>query len=417
MGIPITQGERGTAWPNMRILTVHDDAVSPGGSNNYRRQLQAMLRREGVDTALFAQEAEAGAEDGPTCRYRHRDRPGIAGHLQSYYFNPPLFRALRAWIADVRPDLIHLHHCYRFPASVLLACRGQAPVVQTVHDFRILCLLDRARPQKEVCPRCQGFFCRRSGRSRLPRSVASVVHGSLPARFLRRVMAGTVDRFIVPSLALEAELQARGFPTFFLPHPLDWARFRVTPPPTDTDVILFVGYLHSSKGVEVLIRAFAQIARTIPAARLEIVGDGPCEASLKDLCGVLGVGERTTFRGAVSRDQVAEWYRRARVFVLPSVVVENSPLTVYEAMASGRPVVASRIGGIPELVSHGETGYLFDSGDAGTLAKWLVEVLGDKAKSKCMGQAGRRAMERLCPPGQHVERYLSLARSLAVRRG
>lgn len=124
-----------------------------------------------------------------------------------------------------------------------------------------------------------------------------------------------------------------------------------------------------------------------------------------------------TFQGGMSHDRVAERYRRAAVFVLPSVVIENSPLTIYEAMASGRPVVASRVGGIPELVSDGETGHLFDPGDDEGLAKWLVEMLGDKAKAERMGQAGKRRMEILCPPGQHVERYLGLARELAAHAG
>lgn len=244
----------------MKILTIHDDALSPGGSNNYRRQLETMLRREGVETTLFTQTASGDPEEGTVFSFRPPERTGIAGHADQYYLNPAIFRALRTCLAQVRPNLIHLHHCYRFPTSVLLACRGQAPVVQTVHDFRILCLLDPSRPQTEgPCPRCQGFFCGRSSRSRLPRFVASMIHGALPARFLRLVMTRTIDRFLVPSRALEAELRQRGLPTFFLAHPIDWERFRATDPPRNTDVILFVGYLHPSKGVEVLVRAFARI--------------------------------------------------------------------------------------------------------------------------------------------------------------
>jgi glycosyltransferase involved in cell wall biosynthesis len=397
----------------VRILTVHDDCISPGGSNNYRKQLAAMLRRRGVEIAVFTQAIEEASEEQPYYCYRYREAGRVCSHIERFYVNRSLIEALRQWINFIKPDLIHLHHCYRFPASVLLACKGQAPIVQTVHDFRFFCAIEEVRTAAgRVCPRCLNDFCSPGNRAPWMEPLAYLRREFLPKRFLKRLLRAIVDYFIVPSRALEEALQRFGFRTFFLPHFIDCDRYPVAPPPQDVNSVLFVGYLRDGKGVGILLRAFSHIATAIPSATLEIVGDDPSAQRFKNLCRSLRLDDRVRFYGAIAHDNIHTFYQRASVVAVPSIVVENSPLTVYEAMAAGRPVVASRIGGIPDLVAEGESGLLCTPGDEDELSRKLAELLLDKERAERMGRAGRMVVESRYTPERHLEHYLGLVSQL-----
>ena len=133
----------------------------------------------------------------------------------------------------------------------------------------------------------------------------------------------------------------------------------------DAPVVGTVGRLAEVKQQGVLIRAFAQVLPAFPAARLLLVGDGPLRAELEGLAGSLGLGGAVLFAGYQSNPE--RYLAAMDVFVLPSRA-EAMPLVIPEAWAAGRPVVASRVGGIPELIADGKTGLLVAPGDVDGLA-------------------------------------------------
>jgi glycosyltransferase involved in cell wall biosynthesis len=234
----------------------------------------------------------------------------------------------------------------------------------------------------------------------------------MPKRFLKWLSKEIVKYFIVPSRALDDSLKSFGLRTFYLQHFIDLPRFHVLPLPENTNNILFVGYLHFSKGVHILLRAFAHVIKKIPSATLEIVGDGPYESELRRLSSSLRLDNHVRFCGSVPPVDIPAFYQGANVVVLPSIVIENSPLSVYEAMASARPVIGSKAGGIPDLVSDGENGYLFTAGDHEDLRRKIVQLLSDKEKSETMGVNGRRRAETSFSPQYHIDQYLHLTESL-----
>jgi len=124
--------------------------------------------------------------------------------------------------------------------------------------------------------------------------------------------------------------------------------------------------------------------------RVEVAGGGPCLEDLKRLVVELGIAERVTFLGEV-RD-VPAVLARARLFVLPSRS-EGIPLTVLEAMARGLPVVATRVGGLPEVVVEGKTGYLVPPADPAALAEAILTVWRDPGGGRAMGRTGRQRAE------------------------
>lgn len=159
----------------------------------------------------------------------------------------------------------------------------------------------------------------------------------------------------------------------------------------DDPVIGILAVLREEKDHATLLRAARRVVDALPEARLLIVGDGPLRGRLEALAAELGLGDRAIFAGM--RSDVDEILRIVDVVVLSSYTVECLPFAVLEGMAAGLPAVCTAIGGLPELVEDGATGYLVPPRDPAGLAERLVEVLRDDARRAGMGDAARRRLE------------------------
>lgn len=167
---------------------------------------------------------------------------------------------------------------------------------------------------------------------------------------------------------------------------------RYDAPPASGKGLLFVGRLAAAKGVPVLIDAMPQILAVHPDASLTLIGDGPDRERLQDQVRGLGLSDAVRFTGYQSQDEVAQALAEAAVFVLPSFA-EGVPVVLMEAMAARRPVVATRITGIPELVEDGVSGRVVAPGDAVVLAEAVRDILSDPERAARMGEAGRGKVE------------------------
>jgi colanic acid/amylovoran biosynthesis glycosyltransferase len=156
--------------------------------------------------------------------------------------------------------------------------------------------------------------------------------------------------------------------------------------------VLSVGRLVPEKGFPLLIEAFAQVARTRPDIRLVVAGGGPLEPDLRGQVERLGLAERVDFAGYVGQDDMPGYFARCHAFCLPSFA-EGVPIVLMEAMATGRPVLTTRIAGIPELVQDGQTGLLVSPGSAAELTAALARLADDAELRERLGQAGRRWVE------------------------
>ena len=166
--------------------------------------------------------------------------------------------------------------------------------------------------------------------------------------------------------------------------------------PEDRPIALFVGHLTDLKGIANLVEAFAaERLRTTPAPLLAVVGEGPLRTTLEARVNELGLGDAVRFAGKVPHDDVGTWMGACDVLVLPSLS-EGLPTVICEAMVTGRAVVATAVGGTPELVEPGVTGQLVDPGDVAQLADALIDVLATPGRSAAMGAiAADRARDTL----------------------
>ena len=172
---------------------------------------------------------------------------------------------------------------------------------------------------------------------------------------------------------------------------IDLANFEGVAPHTESaPYILGIGRLVPQKGFDILLRAFA---RANPSGwKLLIAGEGPERDPLEKLISELGLGERAQLIGRADRAKAAALFRGCECFVLPSRM-EPLGIVNLEAMAAGKMVIASRTGGVPEIVAEGRTGLLFTAGDEGALSAAISRAAGDHALRDRYGAAGRRAVE------------------------
>ena len=175
--------------------------------------------------------------------------------------------------------------------------------------------------------------------------------------------------------------------TIFRPLPPDPA-LRARFAPAGAPLLLFAGRLVTFKGIDYLLDALVQL-KDRPQPHLLLIGDGPHQASLKRRTAALGLSDRVTFAGTQPHAELPRYYAIADAFVVPSTDHETFSIASCEAMSCQRPVIGTRVGGLPEVVRDGETGYLVPPGDAAALAERIGALLGDSATRLRMGAAGR----------------------------
>ena len=273
-----------------------------------------------------------------------------------------------------RPSLVHAHFGIDGVYALELARRLRVPLVTTFHGFDATL------------------------------STAALLSSPAWANYslFRRKLARQGDLFLCTSSFIRDRVVALGFP----PGRTHVHHIGVSTPVVETSdpggtgpVILHVARLVEMKGTSYLLRAFAKFAPLHPDARLVVVGDGPLGRSLRGLARSLGLGERVCFTGALPHGEVLGWMRRARVLVLPSVLtgtgrVEGLGMVLLEAASHGLPVIGSRVGGIPEVVIDGRTGFLVPERDPDALARRLGELLDDPALRRRMGDEARALVSR-----------------------
>jgi glycosyltransferase involved in cell wall biosynthesis len=264
-----------------------------------------------------------------------------------------------------------------------------------------------------ICERCRNWRYYNACLTRC-------MHGSLGMSALACVEAyvhkllgsytRAIDLFIAPSRSLRDRMIKHGVDPdkiVHLPYSIlldDYA------PCYDSDGYgVCFGRLSPGKGLTTLVDACVA-ASEVP---MKVLGDGPLASELVSRARSNGSGS-VEFLGYKSGPELRSLVGRARFVVIPSECYENSPLALYESMALGKPVIGSRIGGIPELVDEGVTGLLFEPGNAQELSRCLRELWNDPARASDMGRAARARLEERFGPDQHYRRVMSIYERIAA---
>ena len=377
----------------MRILLVNKFHYRKGGAETYYLTVGSELERMGHEVAYFSMRHP----DNLPCEWdkyfvTQREYNNVRNPLQAardgvaLIYSPEAKRNFQALCEEFRPDVVHLNNVHRqITLSILDAPylrENKVPVFYTAHDYVTVCpgylMLDG---DGHVCDACL-----EDGRYRhciegrcVKGSRAKSALAAMEASFNRAHKSNRrIDRVIAPSRFMRSKLIEGGWPedkVVFLQNFADDAILdRATNAGADaTDrenpYLLFFGRLSVEKGVDTLLRAFDAALPSLPQnMRLVVVGDGPDAAEFKALASSLGCASRIEFAGYQTGGALQAYVERASLAIASSRWRENMPYSIVEAFAAGTPVVGTDIGGIPELVKEGKTGFICEPGDVQSMA-------------------------------------------------
>lgn len=406
--------------PN-KLLSLNTYHYRRGGADMVFLEHDALFRSLGWETAVFAMrhpknlpspwqdyfadELELGGD------YSLLEKLAMAGKV---IYSAEAKRKLAGLLTKFRPDVAHVHNIYHHlsPSVLSLLHEKGIPTVMTAHDLKLACPAYKMYNSQGICERCKGGNVLHLVKHRC-------IHNSLPISGLiaieslvHRILGlyrQNLDKIIAPSHFLGRKLIEWGWPenlVTYIPNYVQASQY--LPQFQAGNYFLYFGRLVEEKGTGTLIKAASEAG-----VRLLIAGSGPDEAQLKEL--VAAHGGDVEFLGYRSGDDLKSLLYNARAVVLPSQLYENAPMSVLEAYASGKPVIAANIGGIPEMVLEGETGYLFQSGSIHELAASLRRVasLPDESIAQ-MGKCARKYVCEFFTVERYIDEMLNLYRSLGV---
>lgn len=410
----------------MRILHVNKFLYRRGGAESYLLDVAEHQRAIGHDVWFWGMSHPENTEQVLAQHFASHveldPAPStVSGRVRMsarMVWSPGSGRGLSAAIKHVRPDVVHFHNVYHqlSPSVVRATVRAGVPAVMTLHDYKLACPSYQLLADGKPCTACvdQGVWqaarvaCKDGSRAA---STMLAAESWLHRRF--RAYAG-VDVFLCPSRFLhDIMIRAGVFPDRMqvLPHfvEADGAPInRGTGGP-----VVFAGRLSPEKGVDTLIRA----APLLPdGARVTIAGDGPMRGELERLAADVAPG-RIAFLGRLAKTDLLREVSTATAMAVPSRWYENQPMTVLEALTSATPVVASNLGGIPELIRDGVDGRLIPPDDPVALASALAGLLVDPALAARYGAAGRTRILADFALDRHLRGLEDAYQAAARRRG
>lgn len=380
----------------MRIAIFHNRYAQRGGEDSVVETEAELLRKAGCEVRMFT------VDSAPLLASRSAQ---LRAALEVRW-NPSMVERVTRFLAAHPADVAHVHNFFPLLSpSVHATLRSLGvPVVQTLHNYRLVCANGVFLRDEKPCEECAvrgPWRAVRYGCWRGSRMATAVWAEATAAQRRWGSWLASVDRFVVPSEFARRKLAAAGLPPERIvvkPNPVPDPG---EPAPPGRGAV-YVGRLSPEKGLALLLDAW----RTLPGApSLTIAGGGPDESRLRERArGIPGV----SFLGEVARDRVPQLFAGAAFAVAPSIWFEVFGVTVAEAMAAGRAVVASDAGAMAELVEHGANGLLFRSGDATSLASACRRLLEDAALAAALGREARARYEEELAPGHATERLLAL---------
>jgi glycosyltransferase involved in cell wall biosynthesis len=365
----------------MKILIVSSEPGSPRGfgSGKFVRTLCRALVESGFETLLLTSFESDRLSGIPQVRRK------IPRKLLFDYVNPLAQWELEKVSERFHPDVVHFNNVYGISSALISRAARDFPTVVTVHDYWPFCYFSTMMKRGQVC----SMDCRNCAPP-----MTTVSRRIRHAQLRESILVG-------PSMYMAQRLKDAGFPrVMHIPYGIS-----IPPEPAPENArILFIGRLTHVKGIEDLVDVAARL--TLP---LHVFGDGPLATKVARRCRSY---PHITFHG-FSTD-IDFHLRGGGSLVIPSTWPENQPFVALEALAHGLPIIASRIGGLPELVEAGKNGYLFEPGNRDELAE-LLKALAENRDIRREFTDASREMAKGFSVEKMVSSYESLYHNITPR--
>lgn len=361
----------------MKVLLIDVYNFNKGGAETVCFNTGRLLEEHGHEVVYFTLKWNDN-RPSPQSKYFPESKETRRGpftqvkNLVNYFYHFEAARKIEQLILDEKPDLAHIHLMWGqiTPSIFPVLKKYRIPILFTVHDYRIVCPAYTFRDGSgHICEDCQGrhfYKCFTHTCCKGSRVMSAVMAAEQyfrnaffnPAKYIDGFIyvsnfARNIQEKYMPALKEKPNITLYNFSTSIVSEPKAM--------PTDR-YFLFFGRLSYEKGVMTLLKAY----RDLPQCRLKVVGTGPKEEELKAFAVENGM-KNVEFLGYKTGKELTDLVSGAYFVIVPSEWYENNPMTIIEAYSVGTPVIGARIGGIPEIVVDGRTGFQFESGNASSL--------------------------------------------------
>ena len=405
----------------MRILQVNKFHYLRGGAEKYFLDMSEKLRHDGHEVAVFSMRHPKNLPS-PWEKYfvsrdsfnesKLRDRLLAPGRIIYSLESKMKFKRL---VRDFRPDIIHIHNIYHqlSPSILSVAKKNQIPVVVHLHDYKLVCPNYQLFVGGQICYRCRRHrYCQAVKHccfhgSRV-KSVLVALEMFIHHR-LWKIYERAVNLYLAPSNFMKETVVSFGIPEAKVKVLYNFIDRPGTKEEKNVPVgeyLLYYGRLSPEKGINVLLEA---LKITPSAPSLKIVGSGPEAEKLELSVKALGIQDQVEFLDAKFGTELEQIILGSKAVIIPSVWAENMPFVLLESLALGKVVIASRTGGLPELIENGTSGFLFENGNADDLANKIMAL--DSCDLESIGVAAKREVLDLTLE-KHYKKLLDIYHSL-----
>lgn len=322
-------------------------------------------------------------------------------------------RKIEALIREVKPEIAHLHNiAHQISPSVLHSLKKfNLPVVQTLHDYKLVCPSYNMVARGRICEKCRGHryyqaVLQRCNKGSFSFSLLNCVE--MYSHSLLGIYERNIDVFIAPSNFLRhkvIEFGISGGKIFHIPTFVDSREY--SPLYNGDNYFVYFGKVSREKGLLTLVQAMKEIK----TSKLLIIGEGELKKDLEKYIlqeNIAGI----KFLGHIKGERLKTTIRNSQLAILPSEWYENCPASILEAFALGKPVIGSDIGGIPELIEDGVDGLLFEPGNAEELSEKIAYLISRPQLGEQMGKNARKKMEEKYNPEVYYQRLMGVYQKL-----
>lgn len=378
----------------MRIMILHDFSHLYGGGEVYIQMIKEALENEGHIVRVVAGKTNL-EETQISDRYLFSSQKKIIGRLTRQNNIIARFQ-LKKEIGIFKPDVIHIQSLFYNLSPSILKDLINIPTLLTIHNYIIFCGtgIKYIPKTKEICKHDFGKICFQKKCI----SKKEYFFQNLIRKELRKNLQN-VDLFIPCSTYGEKLLIKNGYSNCKLVHHgIKTKEFFPSKIPLKKTA-MFIGRLEFEKGIDLLIKAFNDIIIKYPDAELLIVGEGPEEKFLKSI----SASENIKFVGKQPRKKINQFYKDSCFTIIPSIWPENSPIVIYESLALGRPVIGTRVGGIPDLIDHNKTGLIIEPNNKEEIKEAIEKLFNNRKKLELMSDNARKEAIKRFDMNVHIK--------------
>lgn len=382
----------------MRIVNAHNRHAGAGGMEVLFDAMTNLLRTNGHEVIIVERD--------------NKEMAGLSAKLSavgSMIHSKSARAEMSSILRDGQVDVVHIHNLYpQLSPSIVEACnQANVPVVMSVQDYKLTCPTAQHLRHGKICEKCLGgaeWNCAiHNCRNSVPMSIAYALRNAVTR--WRGTLHEGISAYLCCSRFVAEQTIRGGFPADRVRVLHNFSDLPEAPPKSSPgDYIAFVGRISPEKGIDILIEAARR--NRLP---VKIAGDASAMPKLQ-----VNLPRNVEFVGRLSRDAMPNFLMNARMLAVPSIWYEAFGIVCAEAMAYRLPVVASDIGGLPEVVDHNLTGLCVEMGHVDAWADALSSLWNDPDRSRSMGEAGRAKALREYSSDVYYERLMAAYRQVAA---